>query len=32
LFLLPGSAAAVELALSRLILPEIGHLVTELNK
>jgi molybdenum cofactor biosynthesis protein B len=32
LFLLPGSRAAVELGLGRLILPEIGHLVTELTK
>lgn len=31
-FALPGSPAAVELALSRLILPELGHLVFELRK
>jgi molybdenum cofactor biosynthesis protein B len=32
LFVLPGSPAAVELALTRLILPTIGHLVRELTK
>ena len=32
LFSLPGSTAAVVLALERLILPELGHLVTELRK
>ncbi|HEX2972754.1 MAG TPA: MogA/MoaB family molybdenum cofactor biosynthesis protein [Tepidisphaeraceae bacterium] len=32
LFALPGSTAAVELAMSRLILPEIGHLMGELRK
>lgn len=31
-FLMPGSTKAVELALTRLILPEIGHLLTELAK
>jgi len=32
LFALPGSPAAVELALERLILPELGHLLAELRK
>ena len=32
IFLLPGSTKAVELALERLILPEIGHLHAELAK
>ena len=32
LFSLPGSTAAVELALTRLILPELGHLLAELRK
>jgi molybdopterin adenylyltransferase len=32
LFALPGSTAAVELAVSRLILPEIGHLLFQLRK
>lgn len=32
IFLLPGSEAAVRLAVSRLILPELGHLVRELSK
>jgi len=31
-FLLPGSEAAVRLAMTRLILPEIGHIVRELRK
>jgi len=31
-FLLPGSEAAVRLAMSRLILPELGHLAYELDK
>lgn len=31
-FLMPGSTKAVELALARLILPEIPHLLTELAK
>lgn len=31
-FLIPGSTKAVELALTRLILPEIPHLLTELAK
>ena len=29
LFLLPGSPAAVELALTRLVLPEVGHLLAQ---
>jgi len=32
LFALPGSIAAVELAVSKLILPEIGHLLFQLRK
>ncbi|HKQ61188.1 MAG TPA: MogA/MoaB family molybdenum cofactor biosynthesis protein [Candidatus Polarisedimenticolaceae bacterium] len=32
LFCLPGAQAAVELALERLILPELGHLLAELRK
>jgi molybdenum cofactor biosynthesis protein B len=32
LFALPGSTAAVTLAMQRLILPELGHLLAELNK
>jgi len=32
LFLLPGSEAAVRLAMDRLILPELGHIVGELGK
>ena len=32
LFLLPGSEAAVRLAMDRLILPELGHIVGELTK
>jgi molybdenum cofactor biosynthesis protein B len=32
IFLLPGSAAAVRLAVRRLILPELTHLVGELSK
>lgn len=31
-FSLPGSTAAVELAMERLILPELGHLLSELRK
>ena len=31
-FLMPGSTNAVELALSKLILPEVGHLLAELTK
>jgi len=32
LFVLPGSEAAVRLAMTRLILPELGHVVGELRK
>ena len=32
IFLLPGSEAAVRLAMERLILPELGHIVGELAK
>jgi molybdenum cofactor biosynthesis protein B len=32
LFALPGSTAAVELAMTRLILPELAHLLNELRK
>jgi len=32
LFSLPGSESAVELGLTRLILPELGHLLSELRK
>ena len=32
IFSLPGSEAAVRLAMTRLILPEIGHVVRELNR
>jgi len=32
LFALPGSTAAVELALGRLIVPELGHLIAELRR
>jgi molybdenum cofactor biosynthesis protein B len=32
LFLLPGSEAAVRLAVTRLIIPELGHIVRELNR
>lgn len=32
IFLLPGSEAAVRLALTRLILPELGHIVRELDR
>jgi molybdenum cofactor biosynthesis protein B len=32
LFAMPGSTKAVELAMSRLILPELGHLLRELRK
>ncbi|HEY0713424.1 MAG TPA: molybdopterin-binding protein, partial [Polyangia bacterium] len=30
-FLMPGSPKAVELAMSRLILPELGHIVAQLT-
>lgn len=32
LFMLPGSEAAVRLGMTRLILPELGHIVRELTK
>jgi molybdenum cofactor biosynthesis protein B len=32
LFLLPGSEAAVRLAMRRLIIPELGHISRELTK
>ena len=32
LFALPGSTAAVKLALERLIVPELGHLISELRR
>lgn len=32
IFMLPGSEAAVRLAMERLILPELGHVVRELRK
>jgi molybdenum cofactor biosynthesis protein B len=32
IFMLPGSPAAVRLAMERLILPEIGHVVRELSR
>ncbi len=32
IFLLPGSEAGVRLAMSKLILPELGHLLRELNR
>ncbi len=31
-FVMPGSVAAVELAMTRIVLPEIGHLVFEITK
>ena len=31
-FILPGSEAAVRLALSRLIVPELGHIAQQLAK
>jgi molybdopterin adenylyltransferase len=31
-FLLPGSEAAVRLAMTRLIIPELGHIARELNR
>jgi molybdenum cofactor biosynthesis protein B len=31
-FLLPGSEAAVRLAMTRLILPELGHIAAQLSK
>lgn len=32
IFVLPGSESAVRLAMTRLILPELGHVVSELSK
>ena len=32
LFAMPGSTAAVELAMTKLILPELKHLLRELKK
>ena len=32
IFSLPGSEAAVRLAMEKLILPELGHLIYELNR
>ncbi|WP_047152845.1 MogA/MoaB family molybdenum cofactor biosynthesis protein [Aneurinibacillus tyrosinisolvens] len=32
IFSMPGSSGAVRLAMSKLIIPEIGHIVRELNK
>ncbi|MGD7044993.1 MogA/MoaB family molybdenum cofactor biosynthesis protein [Jeotgalibacillus proteolyticus] len=32
IFAMPGSTGAVKLALNKLILPEIGHIVMEINK
>jgi molybdenum cofactor biosynthesis protein B len=32
LFAVPGSPTAVELAMSRLVLPEIGHLIAQLRR
>src|SRR5690625_3474791 len=32
IFLTPGSTGAVKLAMNKLILPELGHVVTELSK
>lgn len=32
IFILPGSEAAVRLAMTRLVLPELGHVVRELTK
>ena len=32
IFVLPGSEAAVRLAMTRLILPELGHIVRELSR
>ena len=32
IFSVPGSKAAVELAMTRLILPELGHILWELSK
>jgi molybdenum cofactor biosynthesis protein B len=32
IFVLPGSEAAVRLAMMRLILPELGHVVQQLDR
>jgi molybdenum cofactor biosynthesis protein B len=32
IFMLPGSPAAVRLAMEKLILPELGHVVRELSR
>ena len=32
IFALPGSEAAVRLAMTKLILPELGHIVRELSR
>ena len=32
IFMLPGSEAAVRLGMTRLIMPELGHIVRELSK
>jgi molybdenum cofactor biosynthesis protein B len=32
IFVLPGSEHAVRLAMTRLILPELGHVVQQLNR
>ncbi len=32
IFVLPGSPDAVRLAMTRLILPELGHVVQQLNR
>ncbi|HEY4554321.1 MAG TPA: molybdenum cofactor biosynthesis protein B [Bacillaceae bacterium] len=32
IFITPGSSGAVKLAMEKLILPELGHIVSELNK
>lgn len=32
IFLLPGSPKAVELALKKLLLPEVGHIISQINK
>jgi molybdenum cofactor biosynthesis protein B len=32
IFVLPGSENAVRLAMTRLIVPELGHVVQQLNK
>jgi len=32
IFSLPGSEAAVRLAMEKLILPELGHILHELNR